>query len=60
MENKSNTTLRIINGGPLEVSGNFFIVDKDGTERNLGNKVFLCRCGKTANSPFCDGSHRKI
>jgi CDGSH-type Zn-finger protein len=22
-----------------------------------GQTVYLCRCGKTANPPFCDGAH---
>ena len=23
-----------------------------------GQAVYLCRCGKTSNPPYCDGSHR--
>lgn len=22
-------------------------------------EIYLCQCGKTANSPLCDGSHKK-
>ncbi len=23
----------------------------------VGETVYICRCGKTNNAPFCDGSH---
>ena len=23
-------------------------------------RVALCRCGASANKPFCDGSHRRV
>lgn len=22
--------------------------------------VYICRCGKTANAPYCDGSHSRL
>lgn len=49
------------NNGPLRVSGEFVIKDATGTEFGLGgrNVIGLCRCGHSANKPFCDGSHNR-
>lgn len=45
--------------GPLIVRGAFELCDLDGTpiERS-GKAVALCRCGRSALKPFCDGSHK--
>jgi len=55
MENK----ITVIPNGPLVVEGNFKIKNTDGTYLKQEGKVYLCRCGKSANKPFCDGSHKK-
>lgn len=31
---------------------------RDGKSFTLGDKAALCRCGKSKNAPFCDGSHK--
>jgi CDGSH-type Zn-finger protein len=38
------------------------MVDADGNKYDLTGKTgfSLCRCGASANRPFCDGSHHKI
>jgi CDGSH-type Zn-finger protein len=46
--------------GPLIVRGDFRLVDQDGGEIDPGRAtVALCRCGKSAIKPFCDGSHQR-
>lgn len=50
--------LKIIENGPILVTGDFTFTDSSGTKRNLGNKLYLCRCGKSEAMPFCDRSHR--
>lgn len=42
--------------------GSVELVDGDGNRYDLtGKPTFsLCRCGASANKPFCDGTHNKI
>ena len=46
--------------GPLWVKGNVPIEGADGTCYEVRNRVTLCRCGRSENKPFCDGSHTEI
>jgi CDGSH-type Zn-finger protein len=53
----------IINdNGSIRVEGEVEIVDAQGKSFGLGGRtaIGLCRCGQSANKPFCDGSHRKF
>lgn len=43
--------------GPLWVRGNIPVVSADGAPYEVRNRVTLCRCGRSSNKPFCDGSH---
>ena len=48
--------------GPLRVEGPIVLCDAEGREWDLAGKpaISLCRCGQSANRPFCDGTHRQI
>jgi CDGSH-type Zn-finger protein len=46
--------------GPLAMTGNVEIVGGSGHTIKRTSKAFLCRCGGSANKPFCDGTHTKI
>jgi CDGSH-type Zn-finger protein len=46
--------------GPIWVRGGIEIVSSDGTPYETRNRVALCRCGASANKPFCDGTHASI
>ncbi|MCF6326475.1 MAG: CDGSH iron-sulfur domain-containing protein [Devosiaceae bacterium] len=46
--------------GPLIVEGNVEILSGSGTKSTVTEKFALCRCGASANKPYCDGSHMKI
>jgi CDGSH-type Zn-finger protein len=43
--------------GPLWVRGCIPIESAAGKTYKIRNRVTLCRCGKSANKPFCDSSH---
>ena len=43
--------------GPLFVRGGVPVIDAAGEPYEVRNRVTLCRCGNSANKPFCDGSH---
>jgi CDGSH-type Zn-finger protein/uncharacterized Fe-S cluster protein YjdI len=45
--------------GPLLVSGNVELVSGTGRTLDRCGKTALCRCGGSANKPYCDGTHRK-
>jgi len=53
------TVLRVRPNGPNIVTGDFVVV---GTRTATGAKASatLCRCGKSGDKPFCDGTHTKI
>ncbi|HEV2644906.1 MAG TPA: CDGSH iron-sulfur domain-containing protein [Acidobacteriaceae bacterium] len=48
--------------GPLRVEGPISLTDADGKQWDLTGKpaISLCRCGASANRPFCDGAHNRI
>ncbi len=46
--------------GPLYVKGRIKIIDENDTPYEVRNRQTLCRCGKSSNKPFCDGSHASI
>jgi len=46
--------------GPNRVTGPIDLVDQAGNAYTIpeGQWVSICRCGVSANKPFCDGAHR--
>lgn len=46
--------------GPLAVTGNLEICCGTGRTINRVTSTRLCRCGGSANKPYCDGTHRRI
>ncbi len=57
-----STKIIATNNGPLRVEGDFEICDLQGKAYGLAGRttLTLCRCGHSANKPFCDGSHKTV
>ena len=45
--------------GPLVVRGDVEVRAVDGTVLGSGRTIALCRCGRSALKPLCDGSHHR-
>ena len=52
--------ITLANNGPLLLEGAVTLSSADGQASAEGSKGALCRCGASANKPFCDGTHKSI
>jgi uncharacterized Fe-S cluster protein YjdI len=52
--------IEVAPNGPYLIKTECLIVHSDGKEETKTGTVALCRCGASANKPYCDGQHRKI
>ena len=58
----ADVVIRVRNNGPLLVEGPVKIRDAQGNTFPVNSEkpaIALCRCGQSANKPFCDGSHNR-
>jgi CDGSH-type Zn-finger protein/uncharacterized Fe-S cluster protein YjdI len=46
--------------GPLLLEGPVTLESASGVSRSMNGRVVLCRCGASANKPYCDSSHVAI
>lgn len=47
-------------GGGLWVRGGIPVRREDGSLYEVRNRVVLCRCGRSENKPYCDGTHAAV
>ncbi|NLX63802.1 MAG: iron-binding protein [Clostridiaceae bacterium] len=66
IEPEYEPSIDIIQDYQMKVSGGIFVKGRipiessDGSTYEIRNRVVLCRCGKSHNKPFCDGTHVKV
>jgi len=53
-------TIKINDNGSIRVTGDVELVDAEGNRFETKPSFSLCRCGQSANKPFCDGTHKSI
>lgn len=57
--NNEPATITAYPDGPLLVRGSYRIIDASGNEVELTRRtVALCRCGRSGQKPWCDGTHK--
>lgn len=52
--------VEVIKNGPVIVKGTVSIALPDGSIMKKERSSAFCRCGASANKPFCDGTHKKV
>lgn len=53
------TKVEVLENGPLLVYGTLKVTHKDGSIESKNKTTAFCRCGKSNNKPYCDGTHVK-
>ena len=53
-----NIRMQVKANGSIRVTGTVDFVDADGNVIRTETNFSLCRCGHSANKPFCDSAHR--
>jgi CDGSH-type Zn-finger protein len=46
--------------GSVRLTGPLVLLNDAGEVVDRATQVFLCRCGRTARPPYCDGSHKRV
>ena len=53
--------IKIVENGPIVLdSSEAFAINTGAVNESKAGPLYLCRCGQSANKPFCDGTHRKV
>ena len=60
VEEHYEPAIATIPDGPLSALGGIPVETEDGFTYEARNRQLLCRCGASANKPFCDGSHQRV
>lgn len=53
-------SIKTTTNGPLHITGSFTVLNSKGEAVYQGADEWFCRCGGSANKPFCDSNHKKF
>ncbi len=51
--------ISVFENGPIHIRGDLVLINSDGDVIEKTDELYLCRCGKSNNKPYCDGEHKK-
>ncbi|MBA4538198.1 CDGSH iron-sulfur domain-containing protein [Bacillus aquiflavi] len=54
----SKVQIKVMDNGSFRVTGDVELIDMEGNKFETKQTFSLCRCGKSAKMPFCDGTHK--
>lgn len=57
-EGKKESVIEVIENGPLKITGKINLTDSKRGVNTEVKEIYLCRCGRSANKPYCDGTHK--
>jgi CDGSH-type Zn-finger protein len=60
MSEATRITITPTDNGPYHIEGPVAFVDTEGNVISTETDLWLCRCGNSAEKPYCDGSHRRV
>ena len=53
--------IKVVQNGPIVIDSSEPVAISTGaSSESKPGPIYLCRCGQSANKPFCDGTHRKV
>jgi len=56
---KPQAIIEVTEDGPIKITGNFLLSDSKRDIMESPTEVYLCKCGRSQNKPYCDESHKK-
>ena len=57
--NMQETKVQVLKDGPLLVNGKIEVMKANGQTEIQEKSTAFCRCGHSANKPYCDGKHKQ-
>jgi CDGSH-type Zn-finger protein len=56
---KPQAIIEVTEDGPIRITGRILLLDSKRDITDNPDEVYLCRCGRSGNKPYCDDSHKK-
>ena len=59
-KDREHISAKVLENGPLMINGTIDVALANGNIETREKATAFCRCGASANKPYCDGSHKKV